>query len=198
MTELSRRVVLERLAAACGSAVFGCSRRSDPFARELVCIHIFHPVEPMPAPLLERTPRPPGRGGAEDAFGIGLPELIFCRARTALLDVFQHFWPFSRDDLARLRQSIEIQYSLGVIRSAGDVDDFVAHLRDHPANSAGDLPSSAVILTFNELTRPWTPDVIAASRDAGVDEFVLFKNPTLPPYLCDYPAKQKGFKRPPP
>lgn len=198
MTELSRRDFLRRLAAAYGIAVMGCSRKGDRFAQELVCIHIFHPAEFVPAPLMEKTTPPSARKATHDYFGIGLPELVVCTTRTRLLDVFQYFWPFSRDDFARLQHSIEIRYSKPVIRGAPDVDDFAIYLRDYNSDLARGLASSAVVFTFNEFTRHWTPEVIAACRRAGVQEFVLFKDPTQPPYLCDYPAKQKGFKRPPP
>jgi hypothetical protein len=112
--------------------------------------------------------------------------------------MFQYFWPFSRDDFARMQQSIEIRHYRPIVRGAPDIDDFAMYLRDHKTELDRGSTSSAVIFTFNEFTRHWTPEVIAASRDAGVKEFVLFKDPTQPPYLCTYPAKQKGFKRPPP
>ena len=198
MAELSRRDFLQLLAAAYGLAAMGCSRKGDRFEREVVCIHIFHPAEFIPAPLLEKSERPSVRDATEDYFGIGLPELMICTTQTKFLDMFQYFWPFSREDFERLQQSIEIRYSKPLIRGAADVDDFARYLRDHNAELARGLPSPAVIFTFNDFTRHWTPEVVAASRQSGVRELVLFKDPTLPPYLCTYPAKQKGFKRPPP
>lgn len=198
MTELSRRDLLQRLAAAYGIAMIGCSRKGDRFAQELVCIHIFRPAEFVPAPLMEKTRSPSTREATEEYFGVGLPELVICTASTSLLDMFQYFWPFSRDDLARLQQSTKIRFSKAAIRGAPDVEDFAAYLRGHNSDLARSHAFSAVIFTLNEFTRHWTPEVIAASRQASIQEFVLFKDPTLPPYLCDYPAKQKGFKRPPP
>lgn len=197
MTALSRRDFLECLAAAYGMTMIG-SRQGDQFAREVVCIHIFHPAEFVPAPLMEKTKRLSTREPTEEYFGVGLPEVVICTTQVRLLDLFQYFWPFSRDDLARLQQSIEIRYSGPVIRGTPDVDDCAKYLREHRSELAQGLASSAVIFTLNEFTRHWSSEVIAASRQAGVHEFVLFKDPTRPPYLCDYPAKQKGFKRPPP
>jgi hypothetical protein len=51
---------------------------------------------------------------------------------------------------------------------------------------------------MNDCTRHWAAAVAAASREGGADEMVVFKDPTIPPYLCDQPALQKGFRRPPP
>jgi len=198
MTGLSRRDFLQALAAAYGAALMGCEREGDRFAQEHVCIHIFDPADSIPAPLLERTAHPSVRDAAEDYFEIGLPELLFCTTRTRFLDMFQYFWPFSREDFARLQQSIAIGYQRQIIGRAADLDDFAMYLRAHKSELARGSASSAVIFTFNEFTRCWTPDVIAACRDANVREFVLFKDPTQPPYLCTYPAKQKGFKKPPP
>jgi hypothetical protein len=199
VSELSRRGFLQRLGAAYGLAVIGCSRKGDWFAQEHVCIHIYHPAEFVAAPLTEKTRRPSTRKDTEEYFGVGLPELVVCTTRIALLDLFQYFWPFSRDDLAQLEQSIEIQFSKAIVRGAADIEDFASYLRAHSSDIAPSHASSAVIFTFNEFTRYWTPDVIAASRQAGVREFVVFKDPTQPPYICTCPAIQKGkFKRPPP
>lgn len=197
MNELSRRDFLQALAAAYGAAVMGCRRKGDRFAQELVCIHILHPAEFVPAPLMEKTTPTSARGAAGDYFSVGLPELIICTTRTRLLDLFQYFWPFSRDDFAHLQESIDIRYYKPVIRGAADIEDFAKYVRDHKSELSEKV-ESAVIFTFNDFTRHWTPDLIAACRQVGVQEFVVFKDPSRPPYLCDYPAKQKGFKRPPP
>jgi hypothetical protein len=194
MIELSRREFLQGLAAAYGAAVMGCRRTSDRFAQELVCIHIFPPAESISAPLLKRTTRLSVRDAAEDYFDIGLPELLICTTRTTFLDMFQYFWPLSRDDFARMQQSIEIRYYRPIICGAPDIDDFAMYLRDHKSELARGSGSSAVIFTFNEFTRYWTSEVIAASRDAGVKEFVLFKDPSQPPYLCTYPATERGSR----
>ncbi len=198
MTELSRRQFLQSLAAAYGAAVMGCRRKGDPFAQECVCIHIFHPAEFIPAPLLEGAARPPVRDAAMEYFGINLPELVICTTRTAFLDMFQYFWPFSRDDFARLEESIQILHVQPTINGTPDISASATYMREHADELTRAKGSSAVMFTFNEFTRHWTPDVIAACREAKIREFVLFKDPTRSPYLCTYPALQKGFKRPPP
>lgn len=197
MIELSRREFLEALAAAYAAAVMGCKRTGDPFAREHVCIHIFDPAGSIP-PLLERTAFPSVRDATEEYFEIGLPEVLVCTTRTKFLDMFQYFWPFSQSDFAQLQESIEIGYERQIIRGAADLDDLATYLRSHKAEAIRPSESSAVVFTYNDFTRHWTSDVITACRDARIAEFVLFKDPTLSPYLCTYPAKQKGFKRPPP
>jgi len=198
MLELSRREFLQTLAAAYGATVMGCKRTPAPFAQEHVCIHIFGPRDPIPAPLLEATPPPPTRDLTEEYFEIGLPELVACTTRTKFLDMFQYFWPFSRNDLAQLEESIEIGYQRPRIRGAADAGDFAGFLRSYKSQSVQAGASSAAVFVYNEFTRHWAPDVIAACRDAQIAEFVLFKDPTRAPYLCTFPAKQKGFKRPPP
>lgn len=81
---------------------------------------------------------------------------------------------------------------------ADDIEELGRFLRAQSGDARRRRSSSAVLLTFNDYTCFWTPAVIRTAQDTMVDEFVLFKNPALPPYLCDYPASQKGFKRPPP
>lgn len=196
MSQLSRREFLERLAAAyAGSMMLGCSRQQDVFARERVCIHVLHPREFIPAPLTERIGDLPPRRANQHYFNVGLPELILCETRTPLLDLFQYFWPFSRADFDTLQNTITIRYQKSTLQTARDVAEFAAYLREHRAPSAG--AGWAAIFTWNDFTRQWSPPIAAASRDSAVREFVVFKDPTEPPYLCDHPAKQKGFKRPP-
>ena len=198
MTDLSRREFLEGLASAYAMAGLGCGPKGDRFAREHVCIHIFHPGEFVAAPLMEKTRPPASRAAEEDCFGIGLPELVVCTTRTSFLDMFQYFWPFSRADLAHLEQSIQVRYSKPTVNGTADIDDFVTYLRDHRSELAQGPASSAVIFTYTDFTRHWVSEAITASRQAAIQEFVLFKDPTLAPYLCTYLALQKGFKRPPP
>jgi len=176
----------------------GCSQKGDRFAEERVCIHVLHPGESVPAPLLERTARLPRRSATGEYFNIGLPELLVCESRTRLLESFQYFWPFSRSDFESLQKTIAIRYQRPTIDAAPDVAEFAAYLHDHKSQVGRAGASSAVIFTFNGFTQQWSPDIVAACRESAVQELVVFKDPTTPPYLCDYPAKQKGFKRPPP
>ncbi len=198
MSELSRREFLERLAAVyAGAVTVACSRRGDRFAQERVCIHVLHPQEFLPAPLLEKTDLQPRRRATLDYFNIGLPELAVCETRTMLLDLFQYFWPFSRDDFETLQKAVQIRYQKPAINTSADVAEVAAYLREHRSQWGKAGTGSAVLFTWNDFTRQWSPEIAAACRESAVQEFVVFKNPTEPPYLCDYPAKQKGFKRPP-
>lgn len=199
MAAVSRREFLQRLAAAYAGAVLsGCNRKGDRFANERVCIHVLHPGEFVPAPLLERTAHIAGRKADEEYFNIGLPELLVCESKTRLLDAFQYFWPFSRRDFETLQESITIQYQRSTVETAQEVAEFASFLRDNKSRFARTAANLAVIFTFNDATRQWSPEIVAACRESSVQELVVLKDPTLPPYLCDYPAKQKGFKRPPP
>lgn len=199
MAALSRREFLLRLAAAYGGVVLcGCNRNRDRFASERVCIHVFRPREVIPVPLLQRTNPVARRDSMTEYFNIGLPELVVCETQSSLLDTFQYFWPFSRSDFETLEKSITIRYQTSTIDVAQQVSEFALFLRSNKVRAANAGASTAVIFTFNEATQPWSATIADACRESGVEELVVFKDPTIPPYLCDYPAKQKGFKRPPP
>ena len=57
---------------------------------------------------------------------------------------------------------------------------------------------SVGVFTYNDFTRFFARRLLLAFRSAGLSEVVVFKDPRLPPYLCDAPARQKRFRRPPP
>ena len=57
---------------------------------------------------------------------------------------------------------------------------------------------SAIIFTYNDMTKYFASEIISQWQGFGIEELVLFKDPSKPPYLCSYPSLQKGFKRPPP
>ncbi|MBI3668640.1 MAG: hypothetical protein HY237_02495 [Acidobacteria bacterium] len=196
MSELTRRELLRRLSAGYTTALLGCQKR-DWFKQELVCIHIFNPKGSLPSPLLKNPARLPRRSTTLDYFQIGLPELILCTTRTTFLDMFQYFWPFSRDDFETLRREIKIDFQKQTIKAAADIEEFARFLREHKATLRSAGARLAVVLTFHEFTSFWTSAVVAACRDAGVEELIVFKDPSQAPYLCDYPSKQQGFKRPP-
>ncbi len=199
MVALSRREFLLRLGAAYGAVTLaGCNRNRDHFARERVCIHIFHPREFIPVPLLERTNLVVHRESIREYFNIGLPELVVCETRGRLLDAFQYFWPFSRRDFETLEKSIAIRHQISTIDTERQVSEVALFLRNNKMRAVNAGASTAIIFTFNEATQPWSATIAEACRESGVEELVVFKDPTIPPYLCDYPAKQKGFKRPPP
>lgn len=196
MTDLTRRLLLQRLSLTFAGLLVDCQKR-DWFEQELVCIHIFNPRDSLPAPLLEKVAHVPRRS-RQDYFQIGLPELILCTTETEFLDMFQYFWPFSRSELEQLQNAIRIEFQTPIIAGTTDVKKFTRYLREHYDALTQAGRHLAVFFTFNEFTRYWTSAVIAACRGADVGELIIFKDPSRPPYLCDYPSRQKGFKRPPP
>lgn len=194
---MTRRELLERLSFACMAGWLGC-RAEDWFDRELVCIHIFGPQDSIPAPLLESVPRRPRRRREQECFGIGLPELIACTTPRPLLELFQYFWPFSREDFRQLERSITIEFEIALLGDAGEVEEWKRSLRERRRVLQKEGKNLAVLFTLNAFTRGWAPELIAACRSAAVDEIAVFKDPSQPPYLCDFASRQKGFKRPPP
>lgn len=198
---MTRRELLQRLSLAYAGALLGCPMRNektDWFQQELVCIHIFNPAESLPAPLLEKAAAVPPRSRSQPYFNIGLPELVFCTTGTKFLDMFQYFWPFTREEFDRLQETIKIEFEKKAIAGPADIEELATKLRAAKEPLTGSSRTRAVILTYNEFTRHWTSGLIAACQGAGVEEFVVFKDPSRPPYLCDFPSKQKGFKKPPP
>ncbi len=194
MRVLTRRDLLRWLSFL-PAAALGCRARAarDRIGRERLCIHVYDARRPLPAPLLEESPRPRASRAEGDRFGVGLPELLLCSTAAKLLDAFPYVWPVSREDFQRLTRTIAIEFQKAVLASPADVEELRAALRGRAASSR----RTAVIYTLHDLTRSFAPDVSAACRDGSVDDLVILKDPTLAPYLCDHPSQQRGFKRPP-
>ncbi len=188
MRPQTRREWLRRLALVLAAApLAGCGRR-DPFAERCVCIHIVEAGERLPQPLLD----PPRRRGeltpARRDFDIGLPELMVCDTWVRLLDVHRYFGPVTRamrDDLGR---PASLRFVLPTLRSAGDLQALEAFLR-RPFPAVEGV-RTALILTLHGETRAWLPRVVRAWRDAALDQLVILKDPTTPPWLCEFPARQ--------
>ncbi len=194
----TRREFLVRLSAAHAAMALGCNQSSegDWLGRERVCIHVFDLREPLPGPLQETDTAVPPRGN-KAYFNPGIPELALCTTSMKFLQMFQYFWPVTREEMARLERTTELRFQRAIINSGREIEEFAAYLRAHRGDSRPPGTSIAALFTFHDYTRQWIAAVVRASQQAGVDEFVLFKDPTLPPYLCDYPSRQKGFRRPP-
>ncbi len=197
MTEMSRRKVMHQLTLGCAGVWLGC-QKNDRFAQELVCIHIYHPEDSIPASLLGRRRRPSASRPAQEFFHIGLPELLVCTAKRPFLGLFQYFWPFSQEDFRQFREAMTIEFQKPILAEEVDVESLADFLRQHKNSPRFSDSNVALVLTFNEFTRYWASDVVELFQEGGVDELVLFKDPSHPPYLCDFPSQQKGFKRPPP
>lgn len=197
MDGLSRRTFLEILSSAYLAMLAGCRKSTDWFAQELVRIHVFNPQEQLPAPLLQETARPARRPDGGAYLSVRLPELVLCTTRTHFLDLFPYFWPFSRTDMSYLEDSIEILYHKNALTGDADVASFVDYVRTHSRYLQRPGTSAAAIFTYHDFTRALLPAVVSACRQATIAELVIFKDPSRAPYLCEYPATQKGFKRPP-
>jgi hypothetical protein len=90
------------------------------------------------------------------------------------------------------------RFSKSELTGKGDVVDFSKYLEDHRDALSMRDKKTAIIFTLNDFTKYYTSDLVELWRNYGIKEFVLFKDPSRSPYLCSYPALQKGFKRPPP
>jgi hypothetical protein len=179
------------------SEYYVCGPR-DVFDDEHVCIHVFNSNTLVPKPLLKSYRRVPGRPKRGRLFRVGIPELLVCTTTSGFLNLFQYFWPVSRDEFRYLQEQISVQFEKGEITGRGDIDDLARYLRTQGDELRPGSAESAVVLTLNDYTRYWSSDVIALWRESAVEEFVVIKDPRRAPYLCDYPSPQKGFKRTPP
>ncbi len=193
MPTVSRRQLLELFAAAVPTAALAC--RSDaPFLDERVCVHVFPPSLALPAPLLEELGAPPQRQEGTAVFDTGLPELLVCATSVPFLQLFPYFWPLSQAEFDRCRRSIRILFSSQRLPGDSDENELGRWLS---TSRPGDGPHLAGILTYNRFTRFHARRHLSAFRSAALPEIVVFKDPTVAPYLCDFPAAQKGFRRPP-
>jgi hypothetical protein len=170
----------------------------DYFDEELVCGHVFEPSLKLPTPLLEIHAKSERRTEGKFYFQIGLPELILCRTESRLREIFAYFWPITRPEIKRFQDSSTVLFHLPVIEHVGQVAALETALNRTSTNQISPEGSLAVILTLNDYTLHATPRLVDICRAEAVDEIVIFKDPSKPPYLCSYPSQQKGFKKKPP
>jgi len=196
MGPLNRRDLLRLLLLAPCLSPTGC-RGGDRFAAESVCVHVYRPRQNLPAPLLEPTAGPPPKRGT-GLFSVGLPELVVLSMTQSLVELFPYFWPLTRDEFRAFEPAARKGWAIDVLERASDVQRLRDHLKTRAGSSSTAARNTVVALTMNAATLHWAPAVAAACRDGGVGELVVFKDPTVPPYFCEHPALQKGFRRPPP
>jgi hypothetical protein len=170
----------------------------DAFDKELVCVHIFQPGFNIPDPLWKRYDSIPARGDLQDLFNLKIPELLFCSTNENFLSIFEYFWPIERAEFNDTLRKVNVKYKKAKITVKRDVSDFSEFLENTHAGSNRNLTKTAVIFILNDFTRYFAADILNLWQIHGINEFVLFKDPSKPPYLCSYPSLQKGFKRPPP
>ena len=194
---LSRREVLRFLTVVLPTSLFS-HKVIDYFDEELVCVHVYTPSQNLPAPLLEIHAKPKKRTESNSYFQIGLPELILCRTEKRLLDIFAYCWPITRPEIKRFQDSSKVLFRLPVIEHVDQVAELETALSRTGEKQRLPEGSLAVILTLNDFTINASPRLVDICRDKGVDEIVIFKDPSKSPYLCSYPSQQKGFKKKPP
>jgi hypothetical protein len=177
---------------------FRSQERPDAFDKELVCVHVFQPGFQIPDPLGKRHDSIPVRGKARELFHLNIPELLVCSTDTDFLTIFEYFWPIERTAFNDTLGNVTLTYAKAKMTAKSDVSELAGFLENMPAASKQQGKKSAVIFTLNDFTRYLVADILNLWQVFGINEFVLFKDPSKPPYLCSYPALQKGFKRPPP
>ena len=194
---LSRREMLRFLTVVLPTALFGY-KLIDYFDEELVCVHVYSLSQDLPTPLLESNQESEERSGGRSCFQIGLPELILCRTEIRLLDMFAYFWPITRPEIQRFQNSSKVLFSLPIIEQVDQLARLETALDRTGEKQKSQKASLALILTLNRYTRNACYRLVHICRQKGVEEIVIFKDPSKPPYLCSYPSQQKGFKKKPP
>jgi hypothetical protein len=170
----------------------------DYFDEELVCAHVYALSQDLPDPLLESNEESTKRLKGGSYFHIGLPELILCRTEIRLLDIFAYFWPITQPEIQRFKDSSKVLFSLPIIEQVDQLAELETALNRSVKKQKSQNGSLAVILTLNSYTRNACHRLASICRQKGVEEIVIFKDPSRPPYLCSYPSQQKGFKKKPP
>ena len=194
---LSRREMLRFLSLVLPTAFFGY-RIIDYYDAERVCAHVYELSQNLPDPLLKINAKSAKRIQGRAYFQIGLPELILCRTEIRLVEIFAYFWPITRPEIKRFQNSSTVLFRRPVIEHVDQVAELETALSRTGARPTPAKSSLAVMLTLNDYTRNAIPRLLDTCRGKGVDEIVIFKDPSKPPYLCSYPSQQKGFKKKPP
>ncbi|HEY0590170.1 MAG TPA: hypothetical protein VGF40_00270 [Thermoanaerobaculia bacterium] len=189
---MDRRELLAVLLAIPWAPVVACSRGSW-LAREMVCAHVFRPRVYLPPPLLEPLERERVRRRAGRPLTVGLPELLLCAIPRDPVERFPFMWPLTEEEVRAFASAMRILWSAERLESRAGAAQLLDALRRAPAGER-----TAVLFTMNRDTAPGAPAVAAAARDGDAGHLVVFKDPSIPPYFCDYPALQKRFKHPPP
>lgn len=197
MNKFTRREILQFLGMLFPATLLGF-REKDSFDEELVCVHIFQPAFRIPEPLLTQYRTIPERNKLKNLFQVGIPELLLCTTEIKFLSIFQYFWPITRSEFQSSYKQISIEYNKLELDEKKDILDFSRYLKSNWNGSKKEDSKSAVIFTYNDMTKYFASEIISQWQGFGIKEFVLFKDPSKAPYLCSYPSLQKGFKRPPP
>ena len=197
MNKFTRREILQLLGLLFPATLLGF-REKDIFDEELVCVHIFQPAFQIPEPLLTQYKIIPERNKLKNLFHVGMPELLLCTTEIKFLSIFQYFWPITRSEFQSSYEKISLKYNKLELNEKKDILDFSRYLKSNWNGSKKEDSKSAIIFTYNDMTKYFASEIISQWQGFGIEELVLFKDPSKPPYLCSYPSLQKGFKRRPP
>lgn len=197
MNKFTRREILQFFTMLIPATLLGF-REKDSFDEELVCVHIFQPTFQIPEPLLTQYRTIPTRDKLKNLFQVGIPELLLCTTEIKFLSIFQYFWPITRSEFQSSYKQISIEYNKLELNEKKDILDFSRYLESNWNGSKKEDTKSAIIFTYNDMTKYFASEIISQWQGFGINELVLFKDPSKAPYLCSYPSLQKGFKRPPP
>jgi hypothetical protein len=197
MATLTRREVLKVLSMMLPASVVRCSR-NDVFQEERVCVHVYDHEIALPEPLLQKYKDRPSRPTRTQLFNIGISELVLCSTPASFVKLFQYFWPIARAEFQQVHHSITIQYQEPTLAGRETLDKLKGYLENVSSAILSNEKKTALLMNLNDHTKYWTADLLEIWRVYKINEFVVFKDPTKSPYLCDYLALQKGFKRPPP
>ena len=197
MNKFTRREILQFFGMLFPAALLGF-REKDSFDEELVCVHIFKPAFRIPEPLLTQYRTIPERNKLKNLFQVGIPELLLCTTEIKFLSIFQYFWPITRSEFLISYKQISIEYNKLELNEKKDILDFSRYLESNWNGSKKEDTKSAIIFTYNDMTKYFASEIISQWQGFDIKELVLFKDPSKAPYLCSYPSLQKGFKRPPP
>jgi len=197
MNKFTRREILQFFTMLIPATLLGF-REKDSFDEELVCVHIFQPALRIPEPLLTQYRTIPTRDKLKKLFQVGIPELLLCTTEIKFLSIFQYFWPITRSEFQSSYKQISIEYNKLELNEKKDILDFSRYLESNWNESKKEDTKSAIIFTYNDMTKYFASEIISQWQGFGIKELVLFKDPSKAPYLCSYPSLQKGFKRPPP
>jgi len=131
-------------------------------------------------------------------FTVGLPELVVLSMTQSLVELFPYFWPLTRDEFRAFESAARNGWAIVTLASGSDIQRLRDHIQASADSSSAAAANTVVAFTMNAGTLHWASAVASACRESNVAELVVFKDPTVSPYLCEHPALQKGFKRPPP
>lgn len=153
------------------------------------CIHWYALEGRLPAVLLAGKLTDPSdifySQSDRGDFSVGLPEMLIFTSGSAQRPRFPKYYPFTPEQLSKLRGDI------GAITSVSKLAERGAVQRAFEAVEAARLTHGAnngVIVTCHKNNLFLVPAIIEIARKRRLNELCIIKDPTVPPYLCDVKA----------